>query len=109
MTQCRDVEPVGYRHADLISSGMGMPALVAARPGRAPGHVRGHPRCWARRGYLHPQARLRVVPADPAEVERLRALHHVPRCQRNRRPWLNKPPSWTQDEGIHSHARQPRL
>jgi hypothetical protein len=36
-----------------------------------------------------PQARLRVVPADPAEVERLRALHHVPRCQRNRRPWLN--------------------
>ena len=47
---------------------------------------------WVRRGwatgYLHPQARLRVVRADPAEVERLRALHHVPRGQHNRRPWL---------------------
>ena len=38
---------------------------------------------WVRRGwaagYLHPQARLRVVRADPAEVKRLRALHQVPR------------------------------
>ena len=48
---------------------------------------------WVRRGwatgYLHPQARLRVVRADPAEVERLRALHQVPRGQHNRRPWLS--------------------
>ena len=46
---------------------------------------------WVRRGwatgYLHPQARLRVVRADPAEVKRLRALHQVPRGQHNRRPW----------------------
>jgi DNA invertase Pin-like site-specific DNA recombinase len=44
---------------------------------------------WVRRGwatgYLHPQARLIVVRADPAEVERLRALHLVPRGQHNRR------------------------
>jgi hypothetical protein len=116
MTQCREVEPVGYRHADLISSGMGMPALVAARPGRAPGHVRGHPRrlgpgAAGATGYLHPQARLRVVPADPAEVERLRALHHVPRGQHNQRPWLNNQAALmdSQEEGIHSDARQPRL
>lgn len=47
---------------------------------------------WVRRGwasgYLHPQARLTVVRADPAEVQRLRALHQVPRGQHNRRPWL---------------------
>ena len=34
---------------------------------------------WVRRGwaagYLHPEARLIVVRADPAETERLRALH----------------------------------
>lgn len=46
---------------------------------------------WVRRGwatgYLHPKARLRIVRADPAEVERLRALHQVPRGQHNRRPW----------------------
>ena len=45
---------------------------------------------WVRRGratgYLHPQARLRVVRADPPEVERLRALHHVPRGQHNAAP-----------------------
>ena len=35
-----------------------------------------------------PRPRLRVVRADPAEVERLRALHQVPRGQHNRRPWL---------------------
>jgi hypothetical protein len=38
---------------------------------------------WVRRGraagYPHPQARLRVVRADSAELDRLRALHHVPR------------------------------
>src|SRR5690348_8401142 len=35
-------------------------------------------RGWAD-GYLHPEARLIVVRADPAEAERLRALHHMPR------------------------------
>lgn len=37
---------------------------------------------WVRRGwasgYLHPQARLLVVRAAPAEIERLRVLHQVP-------------------------------
>ena len=70
---------------------------------------------WVRRGwatgYLHPQARLRVVRADPAEVERLRALHHVPRGQHNRRPWLsNQAASMnTEPEGTNDNADKPRL
>jgi DNA invertase Pin-like site-specific DNA recombinase len=70
---------------------------------------------WVRRGwatgYLHPQARLTVVRADPAEVERLRTLHHVPRGQHNRRPWLNNQAALmnTEQEGAHSDAGQPRL
>jgi len=70
---------------------------------------------WTRRGwatgYLHPQARLRVVRAGPAEVERLRALHHVPRGQHNRRPWLsNQAASMnTGREGTHDNADEPRL
>jgi DNA invertase Pin-like site-specific DNA recombinase len=70
---------------------------------------------WVRRGwatgYLHPQARLRVVRADPAEVERLRALHHVPRGQHNRRPWLKNQAAIidTEQEGARSNAGQPRL
>jgi hypothetical protein len=70
---------------------------------------------WVRRGwaggYLHPQARLRVVRADPAEIERLRALHHVPRGQRNRRPWLNNQAALmnTEQEGAHRDAGQPRV
>ena len=43
---------------------------------------------WAT-GYLHPQARLIVIRADRAEVERFRTLHQVPRGQHNRRPWLS--------------------
>jgi len=46
---------------------------------------------WVRRGwadgYLHPEARLIVVRADPAETERLRILHHTPRGAHLRRPW----------------------
>jgi DNA-binding MarR family transcriptional regulator len=46
---------------------------------------------WIRRGwadgYLHPEARLIIVRADPAEVERLRVLHETPRGQHLRRPW----------------------
>jgi hypothetical protein len=62
-------------------------------------------------GYLHPQARLRVVRADPAEVERLRALHQVPRGQHNRRPWLKNQATIidTEQEGPRSDASQPRL
>jgi hypothetical protein len=70
---------------------------------------------WVRRGwatgYLHPQARLRVVRADPAEVQRLRALHHVPRGQHNRRPWLKNQATLTgaEQEGARSNAGHPRL
>jgi DNA invertase Pin-like site-specific DNA recombinase len=70
---------------------------------------------WVRRGwatgYPHPQARLRVVRADAAEVERLRALHHVPRGQHNRRPWLsNQAASMnTEPEGTSDNADEPRL
>jgi Recombinase zinc beta ribbon domain len=70
---------------------------------------------WVRRGwatgYLHPQARLRVIRADPAEVERLRALHHVPRGQHNRRPWLRNQAALmnTGEGGASSDESQPRL
>jgi len=70
---------------------------------------------WVRRGwatgYLHPQARLRVVRAGPAEVERLRALHQVPRGQHNRRPWLsNQAASMNPErEGTSDNADQPQL
>jgi DNA invertase Pin-like site-specific DNA recombinase len=70
---------------------------------------------WVRRGwatgYLHPQARLRVVRADPAEVQRLRALHQVPRGQHNRRPWLGNQAAFitTEREGTGDNADQPRL
>jgi DNA invertase Pin-like site-specific DNA recombinase/DNA-binding MarR family transcriptional regulator len=46
---------------------------------------------WVRRGwaagYLHPEARLIVVRADPAETQRLRIMHDTPRGQHMRRPW----------------------
>jgi len=70
---------------------------------------------WVRRGwatgYLHPQARLRVVRADPAEVKRLRALHQVPRGQHNRRPWLGNQAAiiTTEQEGTGDNADEPRL
>jgi hypothetical protein len=70
---------------------------------------------WVRRGwaagYLHPQARLLVVHADPAEAERLRALHQVPRGQHNRRPWLNNQAALmnTEREGTDGNADEPRL
>jgi DNA invertase Pin-like site-specific DNA recombinase len=70
---------------------------------------------WIRRGwadgYLHPEARLIVVRADPAEVERLRALHQVPRGQHNRRPWLKNQAALmnTEREGTDDNAGQPRL
>jgi DNA invertase Pin-like site-specific DNA recombinase len=70
---------------------------------------------WVRRGwatgYLHPQARLRVVRADPAEVERLRVLHQTPRGQHLRRPWLKNQAALmnTEEEGPPTDAGQPRL
>jgi transposase-like protein len=67
-------------------------------------------RAWAD-GYLHPQARLLVVRADPAEIERLRALHQVPRGQHNRRAWLRNQDALmnTEQEGTNDNADQPRL
>lgn len=69
---------------------------------------------WVRRGwatgYLHPRARLRIVRADPTEVERLRALHHVPRGQHNRRPWLNNQAATmnTEPEGDKGSETEPQ-
>jgi DNA invertase Pin-like site-specific DNA recombinase len=57
---------------------------------------------WVRRGwadgYLHPRARLIVVRADPAEVERLRVLHQTPRGQYMRRPWQQNQEASTSPE-----------
>jgi DNA invertase Pin-like site-specific DNA recombinase len=70
---------------------------------------------WVRRGwatgYLHPAIKRTVVRAGPAEIERLRALHHVPRGQHNRRPWLKNQAALmnTEQEGPRSDAEQPRL
>jgi hypothetical protein len=70
---------------------------------------------WARRGwatgYLHPAIKRIVVRADPAEVERLRALHHTPRGQHNRRPWLKNQAALTntEQEGANRDASQPQL
>ena len=70
---------------------------------------------WVRRGwatgYLHPQARLRVVRADPAEVDRLRALHQLPLGAHTRRPWLRNQAALinANEEGDHGDADQPRV
>jgi len=70
---------------------------------------------WIRRGwadgYVHPGARLIVVRADPAEIERLRAPHQVPRGQHNRRPWPKNQAALinTEREGTDDNADQPRL
>jgi DNA invertase Pin-like site-specific DNA recombinase len=70
---------------------------------------------WIRRGwadgYLHPEARLIAVRADSAEVQRLRALHQVPRGQHNRRPWLTNQAALIniRQEGPGDNADKPRL
>jgi DNA invertase Pin-like site-specific DNA recombinase len=69
---------------------------------------------WVRRGwatgYLHPATKLIVVRADPTEVERLRALHQIPRGQHNRRPWLkNQQADLTTEEGADTHADKPQI
>jgi hypothetical protein len=70
---------------------------------------------WVRRGwatgYLHPGISLIVVRADPAEVERLRALHQTPRGQCNRQPWLkNQQPGINpHDEGADKDANEPQI
>jgi len=57
---------------------------------------------WVRRGwadgYLHPGARLLVVRAGPAEVDRLRALHETPRGAHLRRPWQQNQEASTRPE-----------
>jgi DNA invertase Pin-like site-specific DNA recombinase/DNA-binding MarR family transcriptional regulator len=57
---------------------------------------------WVRRGwadgYLHPEARLIVVRADPAETERLRVLHETPRGAHMRRPWQQNQEASTRSE-----------
>ena len=57
---------------------------------------------WVRRswadGYLHPEARLIVVRAGPAEVERLRVLHETPRGAHLRRPWQQNQEASTSPE-----------
>lgn len=66
---------------------------------------------WIRRGwadgYLHPEARLTVVRADPAEVDRLRVLHQTPRGQHLRRPWQQDQAASTspETEGEPDHDR----
>jgi len=68
---------------------------------------------WIRRGwaagYLHPGIKLTVVQADPAEVERLRALHQAPRGQHNRRPWLKNQQAGinSDDEGAQEESDEP--
>ncbi|MGH3125917.1 MAG: hypothetical protein ACRDND_33485, partial [Streptosporangiaceae bacterium] len=57
---------------------------------------------WVRRGwadgYLHPEERLIVVRADPAETERLRTLRQTPRGQHMRRPWQQNQEASTSPE-----------
>ena len=85
--------------------------MVAARPGRAPGHVRGHPRLLGPPRLGHrlpaPAIKLTVVRADPAEVERLRALHQMPRGQHIRRPWLKNQASRHQSPRGRSQRAMP--
>jgi hypothetical protein len=70
---------------------------------------------WIRRGwatgYLHPAIKRTVVRADPAEVERLRALHQAPRGQHLRRPWLNNQQTTitTTGQGANGNANKPQL
>jgi DNA invertase Pin-like site-specific DNA recombinase len=68
---------------------------------------------WVRRGwadgYLHPHARLTVVRADPEEIQRLRALHHVPRGQHNRRRWQNDQAASPHSNKEGTDNDQPRL
>jgi DNA invertase Pin-like site-specific DNA recombinase len=70
---------------------------------------------WVRRGwvtgYLHPAIKRTVVRADPTEVERLRALHQMPRGQHLRRPWLSNQQAitTTAGEGANGNADKPRV
>ncbi len=70
---------------------------------------------WVRRGwatgYLHPGIKLTVVRADPAEVDRLHALHQAPRGQHNRRPWLKNQEAGINpdEEGAGEDSDEPRI
>jgi len=70
---------------------------------------------WVRRGwaagYLHPAIKRIAVQADPAEAERLRALHQAPRGQHARRPWLKNQETriTTVGEGATNNADKPQV
>jgi DNA-binding MarR family transcriptional regulator len=70
---------------------------------------------WIRRGwaagYLHPAIKRIVVRADPAEAERLRALHQTPRGQHVRRPWLKNQEASinSAEEGASENADKPQV
>jgi hypothetical protein len=70
---------------------------------------------WVERGWVtaHRQPerpRIWVITADPAEIARLRALHHAPRGQHQRQPWLSNQPADTniEQDGDGHHATEPR-
>jgi DNA invertase Pin-like site-specific DNA recombinase len=71
---------------------------------------------WVGRSWVdahrHPDAPRRwVVHADPAEVERLRALHRLPRGYHTRRPWLaNQQAALNTEPGGSTHdGSEPQL
>jgi DNA invertase Pin-like site-specific DNA recombinase/DNA-binding MarR family transcriptional regulator len=70
---------------------------------------------WIRRGwatgYLHPDIKLTVVQADPAEVERLRTLHQTPRGEHIRRPWLKNQQAGinSDEEGAQEESDEPHI
>ena len=96
--------------------GAGPARVVATRPGRAPGHVRGHPRL------LGPARLGHRLPAPPGQAAQWCALTlprsnacapctTCPAGQHNRRPWLKNQAALmnTEQEGARSDADQPRL
>jgi hypothetical protein len=70
---------------------------------------------WIRRGwatgYLHPDIKLTVVQADPAEVEHLRTLHQTPRGEHIRRPWLKNQQAGinSDEEGAQEESDEPHI
>jgi DNA invertase Pin-like site-specific DNA recombinase len=71
---------------------------------------------WIKRGWAtahrhHEITRLWVIEADPSEVERLRALHNVPRGQHNRRSWQTNQAASTilEGEGDDEDGIEPRV
>ena len=68
---------------------------------------------WLKRGWITGQQDTRppyrwIITADPAEVERLRALHQLPAGYHNRRRWTDTdyPSETSQDKEPENHARE---